>query len=339
MWRPSWPDDELTEGANTIMYHQLTWPVSIVLAVQMDRVLRTLCLFVGTSLGACAYGQEVETKVFPPMADEHITRIDAARVAGTIVIDGKLDEASWQNAQRSPRFVDLITGKRAIHETRVSVVWDEQNLYVGYWIEEPFVQAKYVERDSPIYYDNDVELFVAGTDAYYEFEINAHGTIYEGMFIWQDHFSSSGFAARPEFNQADPIVKYQPFNGVGLKDHPRGKRWAYLKWDFPDAKSAVYIDGTLNDSQDRDRGWTVELAFPWKGMKSLMLGDPRSLPPKPGDIWRMDFSRFNQYREALPAKDSGGWALSPHGVWDSHIPEVFPYVTFRGQGSSTKSTK
>jgi hypothetical protein len=30
-----------------------------------------------------------------------------------------------------------------------------------------------------------------------------------------------------------------------------------------------------------------------------------------------------------PKADSGGWALSHHGIWDSHIPEYFPYVTFR----------
>jgi hypothetical protein len=42
----------------------------------------------------------------------------------------------------------------------------------------------------------------------------------------------------------------------------------------------------------------------------------------------MDFSRFNTYREAAPAEDSGGWAMNAHGVWDSHIPELFPYVRF-----------
>ncbi len=34
------------------------------------------------------------------------------------------------------------------------------------------------------------------------------------------------------------------------------------------------------------------------------------------------------HKEAPPAKDSGGWVLSPHRVWDSHIPECFPYVRF-----------
>ena len=56
--------------------------------------------------------------------------------------------------------------------------------------------------------------------------------------------------------------------------------------------------------------------------------DGRVLPPKDGDVWRMDFSRFNTYKEAPPAQDSGGWFCTPHGVWDSHIPECFVYVRF-----------
>jgi hypothetical protein len=60
----------------------------------------------------------------------------------------------------------------------------------------------------------------------------------------------------------------------------------------------------------------------------LAKADQRALPPRDGDVWRMDFSRFNTYKEAPPAKDSGGWAWSKHGVWDSHIPECFPFIVF-----------
>ena len=77
-----------------------------------------------------------------------------------------------------------------------------------------------------------------------------------------------------------------------------------------------------------DQGWTVELAFPWEGMRWLAQADGRALPPQDGDTWRMDFSRFNQYKAAAPAQDSGGWAWSAHGAWDSHIPECFPYIHF-----------
>ncbi len=60
----------------------------------------------------------------------------------------------------------------------------------------------------------------------------------------------------------------------------------------------------------------------------LAQGDGRALPPRDGDTWRMDFSRFNTYRAAPPANDPGGWAWSAHGVWDSHVPELFPHVRF-----------
>ena len=120
----------------------------------------------------------------------------------------------------------------------------------------------------------------------------------------------------------------QPFNGVGYKNHPRGLRTGFFQWDFPGLQSAVYLDGTINDSSDRDRGWTVELALPWAGMDVLAKGDKRNVPPEDHDVWRMDFSRFNQYKEAPPANDPGGWAWSPHGVWDSHVPECFTYIHF-----------
>jgi hypothetical protein len=66
-------------------------------------------------------------------------------------------------------------------------------------------------------------------------------------------------------------------------------------------------------------------------MKWLAKADGRALPPRPGDVWRMDFSRFNQYKAPPPARDSGGWFWSPHRVWDSHVPECFTFVTFEPQ--------
>ena len=101
-----------------------------------------------------------------------------------------------------------------------------------------------------------------------------------------------------------------------------------FNWSFPGKQTAVHIDGTVNDDKDRDRGWTVELAFPWKGLEWLAKADNRPLPPREGDVWRMDFSRFNTYKEPAPAKDSGGWVWTRHGIWDSHIPECFAHIRF-----------
>jgi hypothetical protein len=253
-----------------------------------------------------------------PCRESEIARYNAFRAGAPIVIDGRLDEPAWKVAPRSPRFVDIITGNRAIHDTQAAVLWDDENLYVGFWIEEPFVQAKYTNHNDPIYYDNDVEVFIAGQDAYYEFEVNAFNTVYEAFFIWNDAYP--GFKGLPEFAED----KLKVFNGVGFKTHPRGGRLGAFDWTLQGKKSAVAIDGTINDHRDRDRGWTVELAFPWKEMAELS----KSLPPSHGDVLRMDFSRFNSYKAAAPDNDSGGWVWSRHGIWDSHIPECFARVRF-----------
>ncbi len=270
-------------------------------------------------------------KPFPQsfVPKNEIPRYTAVRCEKPLVIDGKLNEEVWKSVQTTPPFVDLINGKETIHKTRAALVWDDEFLYVAFWIAEPNVEAKYKNRDDPIYYDNDTEIFIAGKDAYYEFEINAYGTVYEGFFVWEDSYERDGYGSDPQLKRNLP--KSQKFNGVGFKNHPRGKRIAFLGYDFPNFKSAVHIDGTLNDNSDVDEGWTVELAFPWKEMNWLAKGDGRALPPKHGDKWQIDLFRFNTYKAPAPAVDSGGWALGKHGVWDSHIPEIFPIVTFSNE--------
>ncbi|HAV60758.1 MAG TPA: polyhydroxyalkanoate depolymerase [Verrucomicrobiales bacterium] len=259
-----------------------------------------------------------------PCPESEVARYTARRVTEPIVVDGKLDEPAWQLAPSSPRFVDIISGAPTIHDTRAMVLWDDQNLYVAFRVEEPLVRAKYTNQNDPIYYDNDVEFFIAGRDAYYEFEINAFNTCYEVFFIWEDTYEKGDFAQAPEFARSG----LKPFNGVGFKNHPRGGRLGNFNWTYPGRRNAVHIDGTINDDKDRDRGWTVELAFPWQGLAWLAKAENRPLPPREGDEWRMDFSRFNTYKEAAPARDSGGWVWTRHGIWDSHIPECFARVRF-----------
>lgn len=268
------------------------------------------------------------TKIDSRCSEEAIPHYTAFKINDKITIDGKLDEAAWKSASRSNRFKDLVSGGETYLDTRAAVLWDEHNLYVAYWIEEPDVTATHTRRDAYIYEDNDVELFIAGKDGYYEFEVNSFGTIYEVLFFWLDAYQKNGYHKLPEFKRDTAGVKV--FNGVGYK-HPRGSRLGFWNWDMPGLQSAVSVQGSTNNNKDTDKGWTVEIAIPWSSLKILADADKRSLPPLQDDVWRMDFSRFNTKKGA--ANDSGGWAWSSHGVWDSHVPECFTRIHFSDKGN------
>src|SRR5437868_4180783 len=100
------------------------------------------------------------------------------RAADPLRIDGRLDELSWVAAPRSTPFVDIVTGEPAWFKTTVAMLWDDACLYFGFTAEETDVWATLTHRDSRIYEDNDLEVFIAAQDAYYEFEINALNTVY-----------------------------------------------------------------------------------------------------------------------------------------------------------------
>ena len=82
-----------------------------------------------------------------PCSDSEIVRYRALRAGGPLTIDGHLDEWSWKNATPSPRYVDILTGRPTIHETRATILWDDERLYIGIRVEEPFVRAKYTENE------------------------------------------------------------------------------------------------------------------------------------------------------------------------------------------------
>jgi hypothetical protein len=264
-----------------------------------------------------------------PRPTDQVASYTAHRAATPPAGDGRLEADCWRTAPRSPRFVDLVSGRRTALDTQAAVLWDDDHLHVGVWIEQPQVTATLTERDAHIWLDDDVELFVAGADAYYELEVNAFNTIYEVLFVWDDAHAAGGYDRVPELRRDHPQAA--PFDGVGFPGHPRGPRTGFWGFDLPGLRTAVHVDGAINDDRVRDRGWRVEIAVPWSGLAVLAGADGRALPPREGDEWRIAVSRFNT-RRASP-EDSGGWAWSPHGVWDSHLPELFPRIRFTSESA------
>ena len=280
-------------------------------------------------------GTEV-TGVGEPMTSRVDGSYACQRTAVPIVIDGALDDPAWARATWSPRFGDMVTGRPGMHDTRAALVWDDEALYVAFRVEEPFLAATMAERDSLLFLENDVEVFIDGDDWYYELEINALGTVYEVLFVWRD-----AYAADPRFAASGLDVLARDAVSFGGDDerhgaafwtgtHPRGLRWAFRDWDYPGMRAAVDLQGTLNDDSDVDRGWTVEIALPWAGIAALPGRKP--VPPHAGDRWRLFLGRFQKLElSGVEVRPHPAWTWTRQARHDTHRPEEWLEVEFRGE--------
>ncbi len=222
---------------------------------------------------------------------------------GPITVDGRLNEADWQRAAWTRDFQD-IEGEakpKPRFRTRAKMLWDDRHFYVAAELEEPHVWGTLTNHDSVIFRDNDFEVFIdpnGDSHEYYEIEMNALNT------------------------EWDLLLK-KPYKDGGP---------ALNEWEIPGLKTAVHVEGTINNPSDVDKGWSVELAFPWKALAQYAH---RRAPPREGDQWRVDFSRVEwqinitdgKY-EKVAGKPEDNWVWSPQGIVDMHRPEKWGYVQF-----------
>ncbi len=238
------------------------------------------------------------------------------RATGSLSIDGKLNEKDWQSAPWTETFVDIEGSlkPKPRFETRVKMLWDDTYFYVAAYLQEPDVWARLKQRDTIIYHDNDFEIFIdpdGDTHEYYEFEINALGTYWD-LFLTRPY---------------------------------RDRGCALTGWDAKGFRSAVSVDGTLNNPADTDRGWQVEIAIPWRALKKCAHC---SAPPHDGDQWRVNFSRVEwkvdksagYYRKQINPQTGKpfpeeNWVWSPQGLVAMHYPEMWGLVQFSGKGVGT----
>ena len=109
-------------------------------------------------------------------------------------------------------------------------------------------------------------------------------------------------------------------------------------WDVVGLQTALSLNGSLNKSDDIDKGWTVEMAIPWNSLKELT---PSKAPPKNGEQWRINLSRVdwlmnhsgNTYQKQTKPNSQKPlqeqyYVWSPQGKIALHHPETWGYVQF-----------
>ena len=196
------------------------------------------------------------------------------------------------------------------------MLWDDDYFYVAADLQEPHLWGTLTARDSVIFQDNDFEVFIdpdGDTHNYFEIEINALATVWDLLLV-------------------------QPYRDGGPAIHA---------WDIAGLKAAVDLRGTINRPDDRDDGWSVEMAIPWTILAEAAPGRRR---PRAGERWRVNFSRVqwqldvaaNAYakrRDGPAGKPlpEDNWVWSPQGAVNMHMPERWGVVQFTDAAAGTRT--
>ncbi|MCC6861562.1 MAG: carbohydrate-binding family 9-like protein [Bryobacterales bacterium] len=184
-----------------------------------------------------------------PLAHYEIYRADSP-----LAIDARLDEPAWRQAPPVGdfHFNNWKSGEK--EPTVARMLWDDENLYVGYLCHDRHISASVTQRHGPVSRDDCVEIFISPNPEkvtnYYTFEINAIGTML-------NRCRTDWWTGPPTWEPEG--VRYRTtFHGLERKE------------ESPD------------DSQ-----WIVELAIPLRNFAR----DAARMPPGDGDRWRLNLNR------------------------------------------------
>ena len=217
-----------------------------------------------------------------------------------LTLDGKLDEAIWQTAQSSGPFVHTMTGAPSPLAGSVRALWDDENLYLGFYFQDSDVWAAFDKHDDKLWTQEVAEAFI---------DADGDGKTYIELQVSPKNITFDSWL--PAYRQNDNA------------------------WDAP-MTTAVHVDGTLNQREDDDRSWSVELKLPLaaaRGRMEAMSG----VPPVVGTIWRANFFRMDLPKD----KSIVASAWSPPLVGDFHALDKFGELVFadvQGQITPPPST-
>jgi hypothetical protein len=204
-----------------------------------------------------------------------------------------LDEPAWQQAVRLDRFYLMMgDGKNTqppTTRTTARLLWSDQYLYFAAEMEDTDLYGSHEGHDPPFGSDDIIELFVKprpDLPYYWEFHVTPRGAT-------RDYFYARRHAGGDE-------------------------RWLAYNSGM---QAAVTLEGTLNHWEDRDRGWTVEVAIPWSAFEKM------GGKPKPGDRWAFLVSRYDYSVHLEHGLELS--ACAPLPQVNFHLYESYPWMRFK----------
>jgi hypothetical protein len=211
------------------------------------RLRRIISVLVFLTAGSSLFSQ---TEIQLVTGQQPIYKV--SRAVEPIIIDGKMDEPSWKNAEVQPLNY-FYRGDKPVEKqnTKFRMLWDNENLYLFYECEDTSLTSRETNFDARPYLDDCAEFFcVPVPDSLYMhfgFEINITKAAYDYIVLWRYY----------------------------------NNRTIFIRGYNPLYKVEVTYDGTINNDKDKDRMWKMEFAIPFTAFSDFQFISR----PKPGVRW------------------------------------------------------
>ncbi len=201
-----------------------------------------------------------------------LTRAALSTNAENLTIDGDIAEFTAA-ARPTNAFVNTLDGSPADVRATAWTLWDSENLYVAWRIEDDYVSNRLDGRDARLWEHDAFEIMIdpdGDGRNYFEMQVSPTGQLFDTRYDTR--------------RQPQPI--------------------GHVDWN-PEVEVAVSVDGTANDDGE-DVGWSGEIAIPWSA-----FGEGVTLPSR-GDVWRVNFYVMDE-RPGDAAQRSAGWSPTHEG--------------------------
>jgi hypothetical protein len=223
------------------------------------------------------------------------------KTQGSIVVDGKLNEAAWEKTpfqqlsllntwKKLPAETVKVIKRDDFESGKVKFLYDDKYLYIGIKFHDSDVIAKSSENQTFLIRAGDLaEIFLKPQDASY---------------YWELYVTPRG----------NKCSYFYPSHGyLGLSS-------IYAKKALmPGLRTAAYTCGTINNNKDADCFWTAEMAVPLSEIARA------GIPFSPERSWSIMVSRYN-YSRKLRTKQLSSFPKLPYVNF--HLLEYYAPMRF-----------